>query len=286
MNELSKFRKKPDWLKVPLPNDRKYIELKSIVRKNNLNTICQSGNCPNMGECWNSGTATFMILGELCTRKCRFCDVLPGKPMPPDPEEPEKVADAVKQLKLNHCVLTSVTRDDLADYGAQHWTNTIKAVKKAVPGITMEALIPDMHDRDDLLQLIASAKPEIISHNIETVRRLYRIIRPQSNYDRILRQLKKIRELGVISKSGFMLGMGETIDEVKELMHDLYNFEVEIITIGQYLPPSPIHFPLHEYVHPDVFQELKSYGEKLGFRKVVSGPLVRSSYHSAEQLKP
>ncbi|NLJ07718.1 MAG: lipoyl synthase [Sphingobacteriales bacterium] len=284
MTDYSKFRRKPDWLKVPLARDKKYIELKSIVKKNQLHTICESGNCPNMGECWNAGTATFMILGELCTRKCRFCDVKPGKPLPPNPEEPQKVAEAVRLLNLKHCVLTSVTRDDLPDYGAKHWAETIRAVKEKNPGITIEALIPDMHDRNDLLEIIAAEKPEIISHNIETIKRLYRVVRPQSNYERILRQLKKIRETGCISKSGFMLGMGETIDEVKELMNDLLRFEVEIITIGQYLPPSPVHFPLHEYVHPDVFKELKIYGEQLGFRKVVSAPLVRSSYHSADQL--
>jgi len=284
MNEFSQFKNKPKWLKVPLAKGEKYIQLKSLVKKNNLATICQSGNCPNMGECWNSGTATFLILGTKCTRNCLFCDVEPGRPQPPSPSEPFDVADAVKKMNLMHCVITSVTRDDLPDYGASHWAATIAEVKKHNPGVTMEVLIPDMHDKIEFLKIIADQKPDIISHNIETVKRLFPLVRPQANYQRSLKQLKDTAQFNLITKSGFMVGLGETEAEVFELLVNLHEQNTQIVTIGQYLAPSPNHYPLNEYIHPDQFIKYKEYGEKIGIRKVISAPLVRSSYHSERQL--
>jgi len=284
MSDLSNFKHKPHWLKVPLPKGEKYIQLKSLVHKNNLATICESGNCPNMGECWNAGTATFMILGINCTRNCLFCDVNPGKPLPPNPEEPLKIAESIRLMKLNHCVITSVTRDDLVDYGASHWANTINKIKELNPNITMEVLIPDMHSNISHLKTIADAKPEIISHNIETIERLYPQVRPQSNYVRSLNQISDTKKLGVITKSGFMVGMGETTEEIFTLLKDLKNHQVEIVTIGQYLAPSPKHFQLVEYITPQKFEEYKNFGHSIGIPKVISAPLVRSSYHSESQL--
>jgi len=284
MTDYSNFKNKPKWLKVPLAKGEKYIQLKSVVSKNNLATICQSGNCPNMGECWNAGTATFLILGTKCTRNCRFCDVEPGRPLPPNPDEPKMVADAVQKMKLNHCVITSVTRDDLADFGAKHWADTIAEVKCKNPEVTMEVLIPDFHGKTEFIEIIAKKKPDIISHNIETVKRLFPLVRPQANYIRSLQQIKSTRQFKVINKSGFMVGMGESEDEVFELLNDLFQYQTEIVTIGQYLPPSPQHFPLIEYVHPSQFSRYKEFGEKIGIKKVISAPLVRSSYHSESQL--
>ena len=274
--------RKPAWMKVPLPKGKKYIELRRIVNDHKLATICQSGNCPNMAECWSHGTATFMILGTLCTRTCTFCDVKPGKPLPPDPHEPMRIAEAVRLMQLKHCVITSVTRDDLPDKGAAHWANTIAEVKKVNPAVTMEVLIPDMRDDLEALQLIVDARPEIVSHNMETISRLYPQVRPQANYDRSLRQIRQTALMGVVSKSGFMLGLGETDEEVYELINDLHKHDTEIITIGQYLPPSNEHFPLKEYVKPEKFELFKNYGLHQGIRQVVSAPLVRSSYSFAD----
>lgn len=271
-------------MKVPLPKGETYNQLKRIVNNHHLATICQSGNCPNMAECWSHGTATFMILGTLCTRNCTFCDVMTGKPLPPDSNEPLRIAEAVRLMQLKHCVVTSVTRDDLPDKGAKHWADTIMEVKRINQGITMEVLIPDMRDDQEALKTIIDAKPEIVSHNMETVKRLYQEVRPQANYERSLRQIKQTAELGVISKSGFMVGLGESDAEVFALIDDLANNMVEIITIGQYLPPSGEHFPLMEYVSPEKFAYFKEYGLKNGIRQIISAPLVRSSYHSEEQV--
>ncbi|MBL6963383.1 MAG: lipoyl synthase [Bacteroidetes bacterium] len=281
--ELRK-RKKPSWMKVQLPNGKTYIQLKKLVEQNNLATICQSGNCPNMGECWNAGTATFMILGINCSRNCTFCDVKPGKPLPPDPLEPARVAQAIKLMGLKHSVITSVTRDDLEDHGAEFWAETIREIKIQNPGTTMEVLIPDMKDDLKALQKIVNEKPEIISHNMETIKRLYKEVRPQANYNRSLRQIKATKEAGGRTKSGLMLGLGETGTEVIELLHHLKKNQCDIVTIGQYLPPSSSHYPLSEFIHPDKFQYFKEYGIKIGFEKVESSPLVRSSYHSEQQI--
>ena len=278
------FVRKPEWMKVPLPQGKKYVQLKRIVNENKLATICQSGNCPNMSECWSAGTATFMILGTICTRNCGFCDVKAGKPAPPDPNEAFRVAEAVKLMQLNHCVITSVTRDDLPDKGATHWALCINKVKELNPSTSMEVLIPDMRDDIEALKTIISAAPDIISHNMETVKRLYTQVRPQADYQRSLRQIKRTSEMGVISKSGFMVGLGESDDEVFKLIDDLKNHDAEIITIGQYLPPSKDHYPLKEYVKPEKFKIYKEYGLEKGIRQVVSAPLVRSSYHSEQQI--
>ena len=283
-NTDRKINRKPSWMKVEFPKGKEYIKLKKLVEKNQLATICQSGNCPNMGECWNAGTATFLILGINCSRNCTFCDVMPGNLLPPDLLEPVKVAETIKQMNLKHCVITSVTRDDLEDKGAAFWAETIKTIKKKNPEITMEVLIPDMRDDLQALLKIANEKPEIISNNVETVKRLYGDVRPQANYDRSLRQIKATKNLGIRSKSGFMLGLGENENEVIELLHHLHDHECDVVTIGQYLPPSAEHYPLVEYVHPDKFSFFKEYGLKIGIEQIESSPLVRSSYHSEQQL--
>jgi lipoic acid synthetase len=279
-----RLNRKPSWMKVELPKGKKYIQLKKLVEEKKLATICQSGNCPNMGECWNAGTATFMILGTTCTRNCSFCDVKPGKPSIPDPDEPAKIAETIKLMQLKHCVITSVTRDDLPDLGASFWAQTIREIKRQNPGITMEVLIPDMKDNADFLQIIVDAQPEIISHNVETIKNLYSEVRPQADYARSLRQIQKTHEAGVRSKSGFMLGLGESKEEVIELLNDLKNHKADIVTIGQYLPPSSEHHPLVAYVEPELFAFYKSYGLSIGISKIESSPLVRSSYHSEQQL--
>lgn len=276
--------RKPDWLKIKLPLGANYRHVKQIVAGHGLHTICSSGQCPNMGECWGAGTATFMILGEICTRSCKFCATRTGKPLAPDPEEPFKLAESVKLMGLKHAVITSVDRDDLKDGGANHWALTIREVKKVNPGITIEVLIPDFDNRPELIALVANANPEIISHNLETVERLTPLVRSRASYKASLDVIRKISATNCVSKSGIMLGLGETRDEILKTMDDLVNAGCEIFTMGQYLQPSRTHLEVAEYIHPDEFALLKIEGIKLGFRIVESAPLVRSSYHAEKHI--
>ena len=283
--ELDKKRiHKPDWLRINLGNNEQFSATGKIIKDHGLHTICQSGKCPNMGECWNRGTATFMIAGDICTRSCKFCNTQSGKPYPLDPDEPYKVAQSIQLLKLKHAVITSVDRDDLDDYGASHWVETVKEIKKQNPQTTIEVLIPDFRgDKECVLQVIESA-PDIISHNLETVRRLTPLIRSVARYETSLTVLKQIGESGVPAKSGLMLGLGETKDEVIETMEDLINAGCYLLSIGQYLQPSKGNIPVSEYVHPSTFEEYKQIARLLGFKYIESAPLVRSSYHSKDFL--
>jgi len=274
----------PGWMKVPLPHGTDYSKVRNLILENGLNTICSSGNCPNKGECWSAGTATFMILGDLCTRNCRFCYVKALMPDPPDPGEPEKVARSIYLLKLKHCVITSVARDDLEDGGAAHWAHTIRKIRELNPGITMETLIPDFNNDRALLDIILRERPEVISHNIETVERISPRIRSLATYEKSLQVLSYLAQSGVIAKSGFMLGLGEKETEVLQTMHDLRDAGVKVLTIGQYLPPSELHAKLEEYVKPEVFKKYRDLGLEMGFRYVESGPLVRSSYHAERHV--
>lgn len=276
--------RKPDWLKIKLPKGVNYKEVKSIVARYNLHTICTSGKCPNMGECWAAGTATLMILGDICTRSCKFCATQTGKPLPVNEDEPMNVAKSIQLMGLKHAVITSVDRDDLSDKGAMHWQKTIKAIKKLNPETTMEVLIPDFDGDPDLIQLIIDAKPEIISHNLETVKRLTPQVRSRAKYELSLQVLKTIVKSGVKAKSGIMVGLGETRDEVFQTMDDLLAVGCEVFTIGQYLQPTKSHLPVEEYVHPDVFDEYRRIGMEKGFRIVESAPLVRSSYHAEKHI--
>jgi len=280
------IQRKPHWLKVKLPGGASYRNLKKIVDDHNLHTICTSGHCPNMGECWGDGTATFMILGNICTRSCGFCNVLTGKPLPADLEEPEKVANSIRLMSVKHAVITSVDRDDLPDGGAGIWAQTIRKIYAENPGITIETLIPDFQGKTELLDIIIAEKPEVVSHNLETVRRLTREVRKQAKYDRSLQVLEYLKKQGVNrTKSGIMLGLGETREEVIQTMEDLRAVNVDIMTIGQYLQPSPKHLPVTRYPHPDEYKEYEKIGLKMGFRYVESGPLVRSSYHAHKHVK-
>ncbi len=274
----------PAWMKVPLPHGINYSVVKNIIEEKKLHTICSSGNCPNKGECWSAGTATFMILGDKCTRNCRFCYVKALMPDPVDWKEPDRLADSIKVLALRHCVITSVARDDLADQGAYFWAKTIRTIKKVNPGITMEVLIPDFNNDQTLLDLVINEKPEVISHNIETVERISPMIRSMATYGKSLKVLKYISRSGAITKSGFMVGIGETKEEVFKAMDDLLLSGVKVLTIGQYLPPSERHTRLVEYVKPEVFEHYKQTGLEKGFRFVESGPLVRSSYHAERHV--
>ena len=276
---------KPQWLRVKLPTGKKYTELRSLVDKYQLNTICTSGSCPNMGECWGHGTATFMILGNICTRSCGFCGVKTGRPDSLDWEEPEKVARSIKLMNIRHAVLTSVDRDDLKDMGSIIWAETVRAVRRMNPNTTMETLIPDFQGVERNLNRILKAAPEIISHNMETVRRLTREVRIQAKYDRSLGVLRYLKENGANrTKSGIMLGLGETEEEVIETLHDLKEAKVDIVTIGQYLQPSKQHLPVKNFVTPEQFAKYKEIGLSLGFRHVESGALVRSSYRAHKHL--
>jgi lipoic acid synthetase len=276
--------RKPDWLRVKLPTGPEYAHVRSLVTKHKLHTICESGNCPNMGECWGAGTATFMILGNICTRSCGFCAVATGRPKAVDLNEPARVAESVKLMKVKHCVITSVDRDDLKDGGSIIWVETVKAVREISPGTTLETLIPDFQGKWENLERIIEIKPEIVSHNMETVRRLTKQVRIQAKYDRSLEVLKRLKEGGCKTKSGIMLGLGETEAEVLEAMDDLAAIKVDILTLGQYLQPTPKHLPVKEFIHPDQFKFYKEEGLKKGFRFVESGPLVRSSYHAEKHL--
>nr|WP_314550628.1 lipoyl synthase [uncultured Capnocytophaga sp.] len=277
--------KKPEWIRVKLPTGKKYTELRSVVDRYNLHTICTSGSCPNMGECWGEGTATFMILGNICTRSCGFCGVKTGRPESLDWEEPEKVARSIKLMNIKHAVLTSVDRDDLKDMGSIIWAETVRAVRRMNPNTTMETLIPDFQGVERNLNRILDAAPEIISHNMETVRRLTREVRIQAKYDRSLGVLRYLKENGANrTKSGIMLGLGEKEEEVIETLHDLKEAKVDIVTIGQYLQPSKKHLPVKQFVTPEQFAKYKEIGLELGFRHVESGALVRSSYRAHKHL--
>ena len=276
--------KKPDWLKISIGTNARYTKTKRIVDTHKLHTICSSGRCPNLGECWGKGTATFMIGGAICTRSCKFCNTQTGKPLPLDPEEPMRVAESIRLMKLNHAVITSVDRDDLPDLGASHWAKTLTTIRKVNPDITLEALIPDFQGRQELIAQVTDTRPEILSHNMETVRRLTPLVRSVARYDNSLAVIRQIAESGVTAKSGIMVGLGETPDEVEETMDDLIANGCKILTIGQYLQPTRKHYPVHEYVTPEQFARYRKIGEKKGFAKVESGPLVRSSYHAEKHL--
>jgi len=276
--------KKPDWLRVKLPTGENYLKVRKLVDEHKLHTICESGNCPNMGECWGAGTATFMILGNICTRSCGFCAVSTGRPLPADIKEPERVAESVKLMGVKHCVITSVDRDDMKDGGSTIWAETIKAVRRVSPGTTMETLIPDFKGEMHNVQRIVDVMPEIVSHNMETVRRLTKQVRIQAQYDRSLAVLKYLHDGGCRTKSGIMVGLGEADEEVFETLRDLKNVGVEIITIGQYLQPTKKHIPVKEFVHPEKFALFKKIGQDIGFRYIESGPLVRSSYHAEQHI--
>jgi lipoic acid synthetase len=275
---------KPKWLRVKLPTGKEYKEVREIVSEHKLHTICESGHCPNMGECWGAGTATFMILGNICTRSCGFCNVATGKPLEVDVFEPGRVAKSVKLMGIKHAVITSVDRDDLADGGSEIWAQTVRAIRQQSPGTTLETLIPDFAGKWENLMPIIQVAPEIVSHNLETVRRMTKEVRIQAKYDRSLEVLRRLRKAGIKTKSGIMMGLGETVDEVIEAMDDLRSVDCQVLTLGQYLQPSPKHLPVAEFIHPDVFTELKTIGLEKGFRFVESGPLVRSSYHAEKHL--
>lgn len=282
--EKTRRERKPAWLKVKLPLGASYKQVKHNVDHYNLHTICQSGNCPNMGECWSAGTATFMILGNICTRSCRFCAVQTGKPTEYDTDEPRRVAEAIKIMGIKHAVITSVNRDELADKGAEIWHNTVVEIKKLNPKTTIETLIPEVKEDWNALITMINAGQEIVSHNLETVQELYKTIQPQSNYQRSLEQIKRIRGFGKRTKSGIMVGLGETQEQVYKLMDDLVENGCQILTIGQYLQPTKDHHPVMEFVHPDIFAKYKKIGLEKGLEYVESGPLVRSSYHAERQL--
>lgn len=279
-----KTRRKPEWLKISIAANERYTETKRIVESHCLHTICSSGRCPNMGECWGKGTATFMIGGAICTRSCKFCNTQTGKPLPLDPEEPLHVAESIALMKLSHAVITSVDRDDLPDLGASHWVQTIKAIRQLNPQTTIEVLIPDFQGRKDLVQQVIDASPNILSHNMETVKRISPLVRSAARYDTSLEVLRQIAENGIRTKSGIMVGLGETPEEVEELMDDLRNAGCHILTIGQYLQPSHQHYPVAEYVTPEQFAQYKETGLAKGFLQVESAPLVRSSYHAEKHI--
>lgn len=276
--------KKPNWLRVKLPIGESYKHVRNLVDTHKLHTICESGNCPNMGECWGAGTATFMILGNTCTRSCGFCAVATGRPQPVDWDEPQRVAEAIYLMKVKHAVITSVDRDELKDGGSNIWYNTIKAVKALNPGTTLETLIPDFKGEHENIQRITEAAPEVVSHNMETVERLTRQVRIQAKYRRSLEVLRLLKQSGMRTKTGIMLGLGETKEEVIQTMQDLAAVNVDVLTLGQYLQPTKKHLPVLRFVHPDEFAQLRSIGYELGFDYVESGPLVRSSYHSERHV--
>lgn len=284
MIELPIVERKPEWLRVKLPVGQTYRSVRQIVDQYRLHTICESGNCPNMGECWGAGTATFMILGNVCTRSCSFCAVATGRPTELDHEEPQRVAEAVRLMGVKHCVITSVNRDELKDGGAEIWAKTIREVRRASPSTTLETLIPDFKARWENLYTVLAERPEVVSHNMETVLRLYRLVRPQAKYSRSLEQIQRTRAEGLRTKSGIMLGLGETTDEVYQAMDDLIEHGCEILTLGQYLRPTKNHLSLAEYIHPDVFAHYKEVALEKGFLYCESGPLVRSSYHAEKHL--
>ncbi|MCX8112793.1 MAG: lipoyl synthase [Bacteroidia bacterium] len=277
---------RPAWLRVKLPSGENYRFVRRVIDTHKLHTVCESAHCPNMGECWGAGTATFMILGNICTRSCGFCAVITGRPTELDWEEPERVAQAVELMQLKHCVITSVNRDELKDGGAEIWARTIRAIKTRMPETTIEVLLPDFKGNWDALYRVLEEKPDVVSHNMETVRRLYRPVRPQAKYERSLEQIRRTKEAGMRTKSGAMLGLGESHEEVLELMADLLQHGCDVLTLGQYLQPTPAHLPVVRFVPPEEFEAYARIGLEMGFDYVESGPLVRSSYHSERHVKP
>ena len=278
-------KRKPKWLRVKLPTGENYKQVRSLVDDYKLHTICESGHCPNMGECWGAGTATFMILGNTCTRSCGFCNVATGRPLPVDWDEPDRVGRSIKLMKVKHAVITSVDRDDLSDGGSIIWAETINAIRRISPGTTMETLIPDFRGIENQMDRVLEAAPEVISHNIETVRRLTRQVRIQAQYDRSMGVLRYLKDNGAHrTKSGIMLGLGEEVDEVRQSLNDLREAKVDVVTLGQYLQPTSNHLPVNNFVAPDVFKQLEEEALKLGFIHVESGPLVRSSYHAEKHI--
>lgn len=277
--------RRPDWLRARIPTGAAYQETKSILRTLDLHTVCESANCPNIGDCFSRHTATFLILGNVCTRSCPFCDIRSGKPLPVDPEEPRRVAEAVRRLGLHYTVVTSVNRDELPDGGASHFAAVIREIREAIPSAKVEVLIPDFLGDDDALRTVLDAKPDVLNHNLECVKRLYKRVRPAGRYDRSLRLLQNVATWtqDIPAKSGIMVGVGETNEEVEETLRDFHAHGVSMVTIGQYLPPSGSHLPLERYVTPAEFAHFREYGLALGIRQVASGPLVRSSYHAEEQ---
>jgi lipoic acid synthetase len=283
-SELPERKPRPEWLKVRAPGGENYTRLRTLIRSHTLHTVCEEAHCPNIGECWNAGTASFMILGETCSRACRFCAVHSGKPSPLDLDEPQKLAETIQNMKLRHAVITSVTRDDLPDGGAEIWRQTILEIKRLNPDTSIEVLIPDFNGDLTLLKIVIDANPDILNHNVETVPRLYKQVRPKSFYSRSLNILKESKLQNMITKTGIMVGIGETKEEVLDVMNDLINIKVDILTIGQYLQPTQKHLKVERFVHPDEFEEYRQKGLELGFKHVESGPLVRSSYHAEKHV--
>ena len=279
--------RRPEWIKVRAPAGPNYARVREIMRSKLLHTVCEEARCPNLGECWGAGTATFLLMGDTCTRSCGFCDIATGRPQPLDWLEPERVARAVRDMNLRHAVITSVNRDEREDGGAPIFAMVIRRIRELQPGCSVEVLIPDFKGSREALQIVMNARPEILNHNVETVRRLFKRVQPQDRYEWAQATLSnaKLLDPDVLSKSGVMVGLGETVDELKETMRDLRSWSVDILTIGQYLQPSAKHLPIERYYHPDEFAELKDYGLGIGFRWVESGPLVRSSYHAEQQVR-
>jgi len=282
---MKQVERKPSWLKIKLPTGEGYTRVSRVVKEHGLHTICSSGMCPNIGECWGNGTATFMILGDICSRACRFCATASGKPLPPNDAEPAKVAESVKLMRLRHCVITSVTRDDLPDEGAQHWHDTITEVRRQNPNTKVEVLIPDFNGNTQLLDVVLKANPDIVAHNLETVERLTPSVRSRATYQKSLSVIAHIAKNGYLAKSGIMVGLGETQQEVEKALSDLAAVGCKAVTIGQYLQPRGNNLPVVEYVTPEVFEMFKAKAKELGFKFVESGPLVRSSYHAEETAK-
>lgn len=285
IGRTSQFTRRPDWLKAKLPSGKNYTDIKYIIDSYQLHTVCEEARCPNMGECWNAGTATFMILGDTCTRSCGFCAVKTGKPSGTlDWDEPNRVAEAVRMMNLKHAVITSVNRDEREDGGAPIFAETIRQIRKTIPQCRIEVLIPDFKGSEKALDMVLEADPDVLNHNIETVKRLYKTVRPQANYEQSLEVLERAKKKGFITKTGLMLGIGETTDEVIEAMKDISIVKCDILTLGQYLQPTKEHLPVDRYVHPDEFLMLKEKGRRMGFSYIESGPLVRSSYHAEQHL--
>lgn len=278
------FRRKPDWLKIKLPRGFKTSQVVGLLNEHHLHTICTSGMCPNRHECWSAGTATFMIGGNVCTRACKFCNVATGRPLPLDPGEIRDIVTSIQRLNLRHVVLTSVDRDDLPDLGASHWVSLIEAIRRDCPGVSMEVLIPDFQGRLELVDRVIAARPDVISHNMETVRRLTPEVRSVATYDNSLKVVARVAASGIRSKSGIMLGLGETPEEIEETLDDLRGAGCEVVTIGQYLQPSARHYQVKEYIHPDTFEQYRKMGLAKGFRHVESAPMVRSSYHAEKHV--
>ena len=283
---MSSYVRKPEWLKTQFKSNQNFELVSKIVKENDLHTICTSGRCPNMSECWNKGTATFMVMGGICTRACRFCNTPTGRPLPLDKNEPQKIANSIRIMKLKHAVITSVDRDDLEDLGANHWAEVIRKVKEVNPAVTLEVLIPDFDGKEELLDIVIAEKPEIISHNLETVKRLTPDIRTKAKYETSLKALSYLASKGVVAKTGIMLGLGETEEEILELMDDALKAGCSIITIGQYMQPSRKNIPVSEYITPEKFEEYRLIGLQKGFEQVESAPLVRSSYCAEKHIRP